>query len=102
MVIPMTSVRMVGEYQIWPGDQYPLRCTYAGAGTTCALFSAVPQLVELCLIDKEGNETRRPLEEVDAHIWHCYLPGVAPGQRYAYRVHGPWDPHNGHRCYPSK
>ncbi|WP_448852435.1 glycogen debranching protein GlgX [Corynebacterium sp. 335C] len=98
----MTTPNTVGEYQVWPGDAYPLGSTYDGAGTNFALFSDVAELVELCLIDEEGAETRIPLEEVDAHIWHCYLPGVMPGQRYAYRVHGPYDPDNGHRCDPNK
>lgn len=88
--------------QIWPGDAYPLGSTYDGAGTNFALFSDVAEKVELCLIDREQNEERIELEEVDAHIWHCYLPGVQPGQRYGYRVYGPYDPANGHRCDPSK
>ncbi|MDO4609168.1 glycogen debranching protein GlgX [Corynebacterium sp.] len=98
----MTTPNTVGDYQVWPGNAYPLGSTYDGAGTNFALFSDVAELVELCLIDEEGAETRIPLEEVDAHIWHCYLPGVMPGQRYAYRVHGPYDPGAGHRCDPNK
>ncbi|QMV85623.1 glycogen debranching protein GlgX [Corynebacterium hindlerae] len=88
--------------QIWPGDAYPLGSTYDGAGTNFALFSDIAEKVELCLIDREQNEERIELEEVDAHIWHCYLPGVQPGQRYGYRVYGPYDPANGHRCDPTK
>ena len=102
MVSDMTTPNTVGDYQVWPGNAYPLGSTYDGAGTNFALFSDVAELVELCLIDEEGAETRIPLEEVDAHIWHCYLPGVMPGQRYAYRVHGPYDPGAGHRCDPNK
>ncbi len=102
MVSHMTTPNTVGDYQVWPGNAYPLGSTYDGAGTNFALFSDVAELVELCLIDEEGAETRIPLEEVDAHIWHCYLPGVMPGQRYAYRVHGPYDPGAGHRCDPNK
>ncbi|MDU0478024.1 glycogen debranching protein GlgX [Staphylococcus chromogenes] len=90
------------ERQVWPGDAYPLGSTYDGAGTNFALFSDIAEKVELCLIDREQNEERIVLEEVDAHIWHCYLPGVQPGQRYGYRVHGPYDPDNGHRCDPNK
>ncbi|WJZ03105.1 glycogen debranching protein GlgX [Corynebacterium freiburgense] len=89
-------------YQVWPGNAYPLGSTYDGAGTNFALFSDVADKVELCLIDEEDNETRINLDEVDAHIWHCYLPGVQPGQRYGYRVYGPYDPANGHRCDPNK
>ena len=87
---------------VWPGSAYPLGSTFDGAGTNFALFSGVAESVELCLIDDDGAETRIPLEEVDNHVWHAYLPGVQPGQRYGYRVHGPWDPENGKRCDPSK
>ena len=102
MVIGMTNANIDGEHQVWPGDPYPLGSTYDGAGTNFALFSDIADKVELCLISAEGEETRIPLEEVDAHIWHCYLPGIMPGQRYAYRVHGPYDPAHGHRCDPNK
>ncbi|WP_303734593.1 glycogen debranching protein GlgX, partial [Corynebacterium kroppenstedtii] len=87
---------------VWPGNSYPLGSTYDGSGTNFALFSEVADKVELCLIDSDGAETRIEMREVDAHIWHCYLPGIIPGQRYGYRVHGPWDPHQGLRCDPSK
>lgn len=87
---------------VWPGNSYPLGSTYDGSGTNFALFSEVADKVELCLIDSDGTETRIEMREVDAHIWHCYLPGIIPGQRYGYRVHGPWDPHQGLRCDPSK
>ncbi|RNE49460.1 glycogen debranching protein GlgX [Corynebacterium alimapuense] len=90
------------NYTVWPGDAYPMGSTYDGAGTNFALFSNVAEKVELCLIDREDNEIRINLEEVDAHVWHCYLPGVQPGQRYGYRVHGPYDPENGKRCDASK
>ena len=88
--------------ETWPGSAYPLGSTYDGAGTNFALFSSVATKVELCLIDQDMQETRFPLEEVDNHVWHAYLPGVSPGQRYGYRVHGPWDPENGKRCDPNK
>ncbi len=87
---------------VWPGSAYPLGATYDGAGTNFALFSEIAEKVELCLISREGTETRIPLEEVDGYVWHAYLPTVSPGQRYGYRVHGPYDPKNGHRCDPSK
>ncbi|WP_211276113.1 glycogen debranching protein GlgX [Corynebacterium aquilae] len=93
---------MAHNLQIWPGEAYPLGSTYDGAGTNFALFSHVAEAVELCLIDDDGTETRVPIDEVDAHIWHCYLPGIGPGQRYGYRVHGPYDPSQGLRCDPSK
>ena len=87
---------------VWPGHAYPLGATYGGTGTNFALFSEIADAVELCLIDDDGAETRVPLIEVDGYVWHGYLPLVQPGQRYGYRVHGPYDPANGHRCDPSK
>src|ERR1700761_1205010 len=86
----------------WPGNPYPLGATYDGAGTNFALFSEVAEGVELCLIDDEGKESRVDLGEVDGFVWHGYLPGVGPGQRYGFRVHGPFDPAAGHRCNPAK
>ncbi|GAA1023464.1 glycogen operon protein GlgX homolog [Acrocarpospora pleiomorpha] len=93
---------MGGMREIWPGDPYPLGATYDGAGTNFALFSEVADGVELCLFDEEGWEERVPLSEVEAFVWHCYLPGVQPGQRYGYRVHGPYAPEEGLRCNPHK
>src|SRR4051795_1513841 len=88
--------------QIWPGRPYPLGATYDGAGVNFALFSEVADKVELCLIGDRGKETRIELVETDAFVHHAYLPGVQPGQRYGYRVHGPYDPAQGHRCNPAK
>ncbi len=87
---------------IWPGHPYPLGATYDGSGTNFALFSEVATRVELCLIDSDGTEARVDLPEVDGFVWHGYLPAVAPGQHYGFRVHGPYDPAAGHRCDPSK
>ena len=89
-------------HAIWPGTAYPLGATYDGAGTNFSLFSEVASRVELCLIAKDGTEERIELDEVDGYVWHAYLPTVTPGQRYGFRVHGPWDPNSGHRCDPSK
>ena len=86
----------------WPGVAYPLGATYDGTGTNFALFSEVATAVELCLFDDDGLETRVPLVEVDAFVWHGYLPTIGAGQRYGYRVHGPYDPAAGHRCNPAK
>ncbi|MDT4891729.1 MAG: isoamylase [Pseudonocardiales bacterium] len=86
---------------IWPGRPYPLGATYDGSGTNFALFSEVAERVELCLFD-DGTETRVELPEVDGFVWHAFLPGIEPGQRYGYRVHGPWDPAKGLLCNPSK
>jgi isoamylase len=86
----------------WPGSAYPLGATFDGNGTNFALFTEGAERVELCLIGDEGVETRIELTEVDAYVWHAYLPGVQPGQRYGYRVHGPWNPAEGQRFNPSK
>ncbi len=93
----------------WPGQAYPLGATFDGTGTNFALFSEVAESVELCLFDEDGDgdgeqlrETRIELAEVDAHVWHCYLPQIQPGQRYGYRVHGPYEPEHGLRCNPNK
>jgi isoamylase len=88
--------------RVWPGRPYPLGATYDGSGTNFAVFSGVADRVELCLFDEAGQETRVDLPEVDAYVWHGYLPALQPGQRYGYRVHGPYDPAQGHRCDPSK
>jgi isoamylase len=88
--------------QIWPGKAYPLGPAYDGYGTNFALFSEVAERVELCLFDAQGQETRVEMPEVDGFVWHVFLPGVEPGQRYGYRVHGPYDPARGHRCNPNK
>ncbi len=88
--------------EIWPGTPYPLGATYDGSGVNFALFSEVAEDVELCLIDDDGVETRVAMPEVDGFVWHVFIPGVQPGQRYGYRVHGPYEPEQGHRCDPSK
>jgi isoamylase len=88
--------------KIYPGAPYPLGATYDGAGTNFSLFSEVAERVELCLFDEQGQETRVELPEVTAFCWHGYLPNIVPGQRYGYRVHGPWNLKEGHRCNPSK
>jgi glycogen operon protein len=88
--------------KIYPGTPYPLGATYDGAGTNFSLFSEVAEKVELCLFDAEGNETRIELPEVTAFCWHGYLHNVIPGQRYGFRVHGPWNPDQGQRCNPAK
>ena len=88
--------------EVWPGTPYPLGATFDGSGTNFAVFSEVAEQVELCLFDDERIETRVAMTEVDAFVWHCYLPTVQPGQRYGYRVHGPHDPEKGLRCNPNK
>ena len=88
--------------ETWPGTPYPLGATYDGAGTNFSLFSEVAEHVELCLFDDAGAEQRVLCEEATALVWHIYLPGVGPGQRYGWRVHGPWNPERGERCNPAK
>jgi isoamylase len=88
--------------EVWPGQRYPLGATYDGTGTNFALLSEVATKVELCLFDAASIEERVELHEVDAYVWHAYIPGVEPGQRYGYRVYGPYDPANGQRCNPAK
>jgi isoamylase len=90
------------QVKIWPGHPYPLGATYDGAGANFSVFSEIAQRVELCLFDDRGNETRVDLPEMTALCWHGYLPNVSPGQRYGFRVHGPWDPGAGNRCNPNK
>lgn len=87
---------------VWPGQSYPLGAVYDGAGTNFAVFSEVADRVELCLIDAELRQTRIALEEVDGYVWHAYLPGIAPGQHYGFRVHGPFEPAAGKRCDATK
>jgi isoamylase len=82
----------------WPGKPFPLGATWDGEGTNFSLFSEHAEHVELCLFDEHDRETRVPVRERAAFSWHCYLPGVGPGQRYAYRVHGPW----ARRCTSSR
>ena len=88
--------------KVLPGQPYPLGAVFDGAGTNFSLFSEIAERVELCLFDEHDQEQRVDLPEVTGHCWHGYLPTVGPGQRYGYRVHGPWDPANGHRCNPAK
>jgi glycogen operon protein len=88
--------------RIWPGEPNPLGATYDGSGTNFSLFSEVATKVELCLFDDDGREERIALPEQTAFCWHGYVPGVGPGQRYGYRVHGPWAPDEGQRCNPHK
>ncbi len=88
--------------QAWPGNPYPLGATYDGAGTNFALFSEAAERVELCLFDAAGTETRVRLPEVDGFVWHGYLPGIAPGQQYGFRVYAPHDPAAGLRGNPNK
>jgi isoamylase len=88
--------------RIKPGRSYPLGATYDGSGTNFSLFSEVAEQVELALIAADGSQECVALTEMDGFVWHGYLPGVGPGQRYGFRVHGPYEPDQGHRCNPAK
>jgi glycogen operon protein len=87
---------------MWPGSPYPLGAVFDGGGTNFSIFSEVAERIELCLFDDDGVETREVMPERNGLIWHGYLPRIGPGQRYGYRVHGPYDPSRGLRCNPAK
>lgn len=90
------------KFQIWPGKPSPLGAHWDGQGTNFALFSEHASAVEVCLFDHQGLETRIALPEVYNFIWHGYIPGIQPGQQYGFRVHGPYEPSQGHRFNPHK
>jgi glycogen operon protein len=88
--------------RIRPGEPFPLGATWDGSGTNFSIFSEVATRVELCLFDEHGNQASINLPERTAFCWHGYLRGIGPGHRYGFRVHGPWEPAEGHRCNPAK
>ena len=93
------------KLQQWPGQPYPLGATWDGAGVNFSLFSEHATGVELCLFDGPDVQEAShyiPLRQYTDQVWHIYLPEVRPGQRYGYRVSGPYEPESGHRFNPSK
>ncbi|HSO98676.1 MAG TPA: hypothetical protein VLP43_06970, partial [Solirubrobacteraceae bacterium] len=88
--------------EIWPGLPFPLGAVWDGGGTNFSIFSEHAERVELCLFDDQGAEARLDMPGRRAQNHHCYIPGVGPGQRYGFRVHGPYAPHEGHRFNPAK
>jgi glycogen operon protein len=91
------------DSKLGPGNPRPLGATYDGRGVNFALFSANATRVDLCLFDQGGTETERiTLPEYSDEVWHGYVPGLAPGQLYGYRVHGPYAPRDGHRFNRNK
>jgi glycogen operon protein len=88
--------------RVWRGNPYPLGATWDGSGANFAIFSENAEAVDLCVFDADGIEQRVRMTEHTDLVWHCYLPDVRPGQRYGYRVHGPYDPQSGHRFNPAK
>ncbi len=92
----------MGTYTILPGKPYPLGATFDGEGTNFSLFSEVAEKVELCLFGDDGNQSCIVIPEAVAFCWHTYLRGIGPGQKYGFRVYGPWAPEKGQRCNPAK
>jgi glycogen operon protein len=91
--------------RVWPGQPYPLGATWDGEGVNFAIFSENATGVELCLFNHEDDATESAkiqIREQTDQVWHCYLPDVRPGQYYGYRVHGPYQPEEGHRFNPAK
>jgi isoamylase len=88
--------------EVWPGRPYPLGAAPGPDGTNFAVASGIAEGVTLCVFDETGAEQGLPLQEQDAGIWHGFVPGVGPGQRYGYRVFGPYQPGAGLRCNPNK
>jgi len=88
--------------EVWPGRPWPLGATPGEAGTNFAVVSEIAEQVVLCLFDEGGAETRLPLPGFDGGVWHGFVPAVSSGQRYGYRVTGPYDPARGLRCNPAK
>src|SRR5438874_2463120 len=87
---------------VWPGRPFPLGAIWDGSGTNFSIFSEHAEGVELCLFDDTGNEQRVEVTQRRALNWHCYLPDISPGQRYGYRVRGPYAPSEGQRFNPDK
>ena len=88
---------------VLPGSPYPLGATLSSKGTNFALFSKHATAVSLCFFDENGEQTDCvPLGETTAFVWHGMIRGVKAGQRYGYRVEGPWQPEAGHRFNPAK
>ncbi|MEC5396654.1 glycogen debranching protein GlgX [Uliginosibacterium sp. H1] len=94
----------IAAQSVWRGTPYPLGATWDGMGVNFALFSQHAQKVELCLFNHDGRRELSRIEMIERtnFVWHCYLPGIRPGQLYGYRVHGPYEPENGHRFNPNK
>jgi glycogen operon protein len=90
---------------VYPGSPYPLGATWDGKGVNFALYADNATGVELCLFKTQADEVESvkiKIKERSHQVWHCYVPGLQPGQLYGYRVHGPYEPQNGHRFNPKK
>ena len=97
-----TMSEQVTSREIWPGAPFPLGATWDGEGTNFSLFSEHAERVELCLFDEDGDRGAHRDRRAHGHNWHCYLPGVGPGQRYGYRVHGRYEPERGPPLQPGQ
>src|SRR5689334_12461069 len=95
----------MNKLAVWPGNPYPLGATWDGQGVNFALFSENAEKVELCFFDPEDETqelVRITITEQSDYVWHCYIPGIQPGQLYGYRVYGPYEPKAGQRFNPHK
>ncbi|WP_345752191.1 glycogen debranching protein GlgX [Microbacterium rhizophilus] len=99
---PQQWTRLGETSSIWPGREWPLGATWTAESTNFAVYAPNATGVDLCLFDEDDRETRYELTEQTLGIWHGALPDIRPGQRYGYRVDGPWDPKNGYRFNPHK
>jgi isoamylase len=90
------------KLDVWPSDPFPLGAQLGRRGTRFSVFSEVATRVELCLFDEDGTEHRLNLPDRTAFCWNGFVPGIGAGQRYGFRVHGPWSPADGVRCNPAK
>ena len=90
------------DSQVLPGRPFPLGAHPEAGGVRFAVASSVADRVELCLIDDDGAECRVDLTERTFGVWHGLVPGVTPGQKYGFRIHGPYEPKTGLRCNPQK
>ena len=91
-----------GGMEVWPGHPTPLGASWDGEGTNFAIWAPAAETVDVCLFDDGGREERVELEETTYHVWHGLVPRIGPGQRYGFRVDGPFDPSRGARWNPSK
>src|SRR5262245_54793232 len=98
-------VRDASGLRVWPGQPYPLGASWDGRGVNFALYSENATKVELCLFDSQNaahESARIELPEYTDFVWHGFFPDLVPGQLYGYRVHGPYEPDEGHRFNPNK
>jgi glycogen operon protein len=98
----LTAAEVARIERAWPGQPFPLGAHWDGEGANFAIWSTTAQAVSVCLFDDVGRETRVPLDDTTYHVWHGYLPGIGPGQRYGFRIDGPFEPAHGLFHDPSK